>query len=515
VKCLNCDKVMDQDEIDRNCPYCGSNILTEMLPLPDTPPPASPPEAAAPFKWELPSTPLNSLLSNLMPSGSPGKDKPPSQGSPDNLEVQDVDDENKSSITGETKSTGETESLFETGSVTSVATGSTAIMMSQQDNFVQADHHLELYFQIKLFIRENEVKHCYLNTKCIPWNRKEMNALLVVSNYYIYICKIVPGATPDERCVLRSRHRINKLRYLDIGLSQQHFRLEWQTEGASYKFLVGDTKKCQSFVAVLKLALSPSVQISYATSSTEDAIRQLVFGIDKTYELRARAKMFHKTFTNTTESWGIRNRTVMFKDFPKCFLGQDMVTWLVNEGDFDSRAAAVDICQQMLMSDLLHHVKLEYQFQDSTLLYRFTVDEEGEVLAPEQPLSVQDTNRDIQCYQLAYYNDNNILKPVSLVISNVDIFIANENHQWPIPRLQPTLPLDRRGQHFDVISKIMITDVSSLTVSNTNIVVDVIQDDVPSYELQLLSSSSVNSFVEILSESWSKEFGFPIEVKQL
>ena len=522
VKCLNCDKVMDQAEIEGCCPYCGSNILTEMLPLPDTPPPSSPPEAVAPFKWDVPSTPLTSLLSNLMPgtTSSPGRDlgedKPPSQGSPDNLEVQDVDDENKSSHTGGTKSIADTESLFETGSVTSISTGNNTIaLMAQQDNFVQADHNLELYFQIKLFIRENEVKHCYLNTKCIPWNRKEMNTLLVVSNYYIYICKIVPGTTTEERCVLRSRHRLSKLRYLDIGLGQQHFRLEWQTEGASYKFLVGDTKKCQSFVAVLKLALSPSVQISYTTSSTEDAIRQLVFGIDKTYELRARAKMFHRTFTNTEESWGIQDRTVMFKTFPKCFLGQDMVTWLVNEGIFDSRAAAVNICQQMLMSDLLHHVKLEYQFQDSTLLFRFTVDEEGEVVAPEQVSSLQDTNRDIQCYQLAYYNENNGLKPVSLVISNVDIFIANENHQWPIPRLQPTLPLERRGQHFDLISKIMITDVSSLTVSNNTVVVDVIQDDVPSYELQLLSSSSVNSFVDILSESWSKEFGFPIEVKQL
>ena len=42
----------------------------------------------------------------------------------------------------------------------------------------------------------------------------------------------------------------------------------------------------------------------------------------------------------------------------------------MREGDFNSRAEAVEWCQQMLVVDVLHHVRLEEQFLDDGTLYR-------------------------------------------------------------------------------------------------------------------------------------------------
>ena len=64
----------------------------------------------------------------------------------------------------------------------------------------------------------------------------------------------------------------------------------------------------------------------------------------------------------------------------------------------------------------------------------------------------ENLNKDVLLYQLCYLTEKIKPTPISLIISNVKVFLTSEYHQWPLPRLQPPLPLHLRGQHFQVIT---------------------------------------------------------------
>ena len=89
---------------------------------------------------------------------------------------------------------------------------------------------------------------------------------------------------------------------------------------------------------------------------------------------------------------------------------------------------------------------------DEILYYifsRFSADEPG--YSAKQEFKIQENlNKDVLLYQLCYLTEKIKPTPISLIISNVKVFLTSEYHQWPLPRLQPPLPLHLRGQHFQV-----------------------------------------------------------------
>ena len=245
---------------------------------------------------------------------------------------------------------------------------SSSKLFINQTNFVKADHQLELFFDVELFVRTGEVLCCYLFAQYAKYGRSRIvDCVLVVSNYMVYLCKLRPNEAPS----LKSRHRLSQLKYLDIGLNQQHFRLEWESKEAAYKVLVYDKAKCSKFMDSFTLALPKTTQVTKVSDSTISNIQELVFGIDKTFELYAKGKMYRQIMKNSTDSrWGIKDRMLMLRTYENCFPGSELVDMMLEEGDYKSRAEAVEMSHQLLVVDVLHHVKLEEQFRDDGTLYR-------------------------------------------------------------------------------------------------------------------------------------------------
>lgn len=56
---------------------------------------------------------------------------------------------------------------------------------------------------------------------------------------------------------------------------------------------------------------------------------------------------------------------------------------------------------------------------------------------------------------------------MSLVITESDIVLVDENHQWPLPRLQASLSEDMKGKQFTVKQREKINNIETL-VCNKN-----------------------------------------------
>ena len=281
----------------------------------------------------------------------------------------DVEDNDSVGTIGTTVTVKSVSSNYSTATThTDYTSYSTNKLFINQTNFVKADHQLELFFDVELFMRTSEVLCCYLFAQYAKYGRtRTIDCVLVVSNYMVYMCKLRPNDKPS----LKSRHRLSQLKYLDIGLNSQHFRLEWESKEAAYKILVYDKEKCSKFMESFTLALPQTTQVTKVSDSTISDIQELVFGIDKTFELFAKGKMYRQIMKTSTDSrWGIKDRMLMFRTYESCFPGTELVDMMLEEGDYKSRAEAVEMCHQLLVVDVLHHVKLEEQFRDDSTLYR-------------------------------------------------------------------------------------------------------------------------------------------------
>ncbi|MEB3360204.1 MAG: mechanosensitive ion channel domain-containing protein [Synechococcales bacterium] len=77
----------------------------------------------------------------------------------------------------------------------------------------------------------------------------------------------------------------------------------------------------------------------------------------------------------------IRDRRYGLRLFPRCFIGSEAVSWLVQTQN-TTREEAVRIGQQLIERCVIHHVTDEHSFKDEYLFYRFYADESK---APSRP----------------------------------------------------------------------------------------------------------------------------------
>ncbi|MGF1499409.1 MAG: mechanosensitive ion channel domain-containing protein [Elainellaceae cyanobacterium] len=70
----------------------------------------------------------------------------------------------------------------------------------------------------------------------------------------------------------------------------------------------------------------------------------------------------------------IRDRRYGLRLFPRCFIGSEAVTWLVQTQN-TTREEAIRIGQQLIERCVIHHVTDEHAFKDEYLFYRFYADE--------------------------------------------------------------------------------------------------------------------------------------------
>ena len=70
----------------------------------------------------------------------------------------------------------------------------------------------------------------------------------------------------------------------------------------------------------------------------------------------------------------IKNRRYNFRIYNQCFIGYEVVDWLVKHFEI-SREEAVTIGQKLLLAKWIHHVVDDHPFLDDKLFYRFYWDE--------------------------------------------------------------------------------------------------------------------------------------------
>ena len=70
----------------------------------------------------------------------------------------------------------------------------------------------------------------------------------------------------------------------------------------------------------------------------------------------------------------IKDRRYRFNTYKTCFIGQQLVDWLVTNYDY-SREEATEVGQILVEKKIIHHVTDEHPFMDDYFFYRFYVDE--------------------------------------------------------------------------------------------------------------------------------------------
>ncbi len=71
----------------------------------------------------------------------------------------------------------------------------------------------------------------------------------------------------------------------------------------------------------------------------------------------------------------IQDRHYRLNIYPACFIGSDVVNWLVEKQNY-TREEAIELGQILLERGIIHHVLDQHHFKDSYLFYRFCDDEQ-------------------------------------------------------------------------------------------------------------------------------------------
>uniref|UniRef100_A0A7M4FMF9 Phosphatidylinositol 3,4,5-trisphosphate-dependent Rac exchanger 2 protein n=1 Tax=Crocodylus porosus TaxID=8502 RepID=A0A7M4FMF9_CROPO len=71
----------------------------------------------------------------------------------------------------------------------------------------------------------------------------------------------------------------------------------------------------------------------------------------------------------------IKDRKRKLTTFPKCFLGSEFVSWLLEIGEIHKAEEGVHLGQALLDNGIIHHVTDKHQFKPEHMLYRFRYDD--------------------------------------------------------------------------------------------------------------------------------------------
>lgn len=70
----------------------------------------------------------------------------------------------------------------------------------------------------------------------------------------------------------------------------------------------------------------------------------------------------------------IKDRIYRFKTYSKCFVGSELIQFLINYSQI-TKSEAIELGQSLIDQKIIHHVTDDHDFKDDYLFYRFYVDE--------------------------------------------------------------------------------------------------------------------------------------------
>ncbi|XP_056320306.1 phosphatidylinositol 3,4,5-trisphosphate-dependent Rac exchanger 1 protein [Danio aesculapii] len=84
-------------------------------------------------------------------------------------------------------------------------------------------------------------------------------------------------------------------------------------------------------------------------------------------------KLYHMMMTKNRHL--IKDRRRKLTNVPKCFLGNEFVSWLLESGEISKAEEGINLGQALLENGIIHHVSDKHQFKNEQVLYRFRYDD--------------------------------------------------------------------------------------------------------------------------------------------
>ncbi|KAH1181876.1 hypothetical protein KIL84_009630, partial [Mauremys mutica] len=84
-------------------------------------------------------------------------------------------------------------------------------------------------------------------------------------------------------------------------------------------------------------------------------------------------KLYHMMMTKKVNL--IKDRRRKLSTVPKCFLGNEFVSWLMEVGEISKPEEGVNLGQALLENGIIHHVSDKHHFKNEQVMYRFRYDD--------------------------------------------------------------------------------------------------------------------------------------------
>ncbi|XP_048579714.1 serine/threonine-protein kinase 11-interacting protein isoform X3 [Nematostella vectensis] len=401
------------------------------------------------------------------------------------------------------------------------------------DDHRSFDHRLQLYCEVSLFKEGTDEKCvCLLKAPVVVYGlAEEMSALLIASDRAIYICSLNESgcSSPDECLSLLASHPLHTLRFIDIGLHSQSFRLEFDTETPGcYSFIVRDKDRCERFLTTLSECIRSKAHLeSSPPTVTRDHpqtlwhVRCQVLGVldeepaDTANRLQEQAMQFaHPPL--------IKDRKSLLRTYSRCFVGKEFIDFLMRTGEVTNRVEAVSFAQKLLDAGAIENTSKETKFEDKEQFYKFSeIRKQRSLSEPGENGHQNDTESLADCdviiaamvYQYQDPSEPGASLPVTVIVSRTHIALAKQSLQWPVPRFLEPSPL-LEVPEFECLARFQMTDITGLEFyedSPCYMGVFISEEDY-SHEsdvfwlLKTQTVSGLSHLLKALKEPWEKQF---------
>ncbi|NXX56580.1 S11IP protein, partial [Scopus umbretta] len=121
-------------------------------------------------------------------------------------------------------------------------------------DFRSVDHRLKLYLDMEVFEENAEEFQCFLKVVMVKFGRQgEFLSILVASDLKIYVLEVtgVIRGQPADWLKKNDSHYLSDISHLEVGLSHQSLRVEFENPKTSYNLLIRNQSCCDQFLQTL------------------------------------------------------------------------------------------------------------------------------------------------------------------------------------------------------------------------------------------------------------------------
>uniref|UniRef100_A0A7N6B1A0 Phosphatidylinositol 3,4,5-trisphosphate-dependent Rac exchanger 2 protein n=1 Tax=Anabas testudineus TaxID=64144 RepID=A0A7N6B1A0_ANATE len=183
--------------------------------------------------------------------------------------------------------------------------------------------------------------------------------------------KKVKTATEGPRYLFRGRinTEVMEVENVDDGTADYHSSGNIVNNG----WKIHNTAKNKWFVCMAK-TLEEKQEWLEAIMKERERRKGLRLGMEQDTWVMVSEKG-EKLYHLMTKGNLIKDRKRKLTTFPKCFLGSEFVSWLMEIGETGNPEEGVHLGQALLENGIIHHVTDKHQFKSEPVLYRFRYDD--------------------------------------------------------------------------------------------------------------------------------------------